>query len=293
MSRRQYSFFTPVKLPKTEWQIDCHDLLVGIGSCFAQTMLEKLFSYGFSGLQNPSGILYNAVSIQHTVSRAIANLPFRKDEFFYHQGRWHSWEHHGKFSHTDLETAQQRINRMQNEFHCALHQAKYFIITPSSAVVFRLKASGQIVANCHKVDNRQFERQLLSMDENYQALKTLFYAVHDFNPDCRLIFTLSPVRHYPGDLVMNSTSKAHLLTAIHRLVDKYSGQCHYFPTYEIMHDELRDYRFYRDDMLHPSALAEDIIFDRFVEHYFTPAALEKITVGQQQARRAAHRPLQN
>jgi GSCFA family len=281
-------FFTPVNIEPLEDKISPDDIIVGIGSCFAQSMLDRLFSYGFAGMQNPSGIVYNAVSISRIVERAVINRPFTEDEFFEFNGKWRSWEHHGAFSRPTLEAAVSVVNESLMQFRELLSKAKYFIITPSSSVVYKLRETGQVLANCHKVPNSMFERRLLEVDENLQALTELRNAVEQLNPVCRLLFTVSPVRHYPGDLSLNSVSKANLLAAVRKTVDLHSNS-NYFPAYEIMQDELRDYRFYKSDMLHPSPLAEDIIFEHFVENCCTADAVDKITAGIKRCKAEAHR----
>ncbi len=285
---KERQFFTPVKLKPFEHKISDDNIIVGIGSCFAQAMLERLFSYGFNGMQNPSGIVYNAVSINNIVQRAITNDCFADTDFFDFNGKWRSWEHHGSFAQTTLAVAIEVVNESLMQFRKLLSRANYFIITPSSSVVYRLNETGQVVANCHKVKSSMFERCLLGFDDNLQALNKLCGAVEQFNPHCRIIFTVSPVRHYPGDLSLNSVSKANLLAAVRKCVDLNSNSS-YFPAYEIMQDELRDYRFYKSDMLHPSPLAEDIIFDRFVENCCNANAKDKITAGIKHHKANAHR----
>ena len=283
-------FFTPVKVEPLEDKIVGDDIILGIGSCFAQAMLDRLFNYGFSGMQNPSGIIYNVISISKIVERAVANIFFTEDEFFEFNGKWRSWEHHGAFARSTLADAVKVANESLVQFRELLSQAKYFIVTSSSSVVYKLNETGAVVANCHKVKSSTFERCLLSVDDNLIALNNLSQAVEQFNPACKTIFTVSPVRHYPGDLVLNSISKANLLAAVRRNVDMHQNSS-YFPAYEIMQDELRDYRFYKSDMLHPSPLAEDIIFERFIENYCSNDALAKITAGIKHCKTSAHRTI--
>ena len=239
---RKNRFFTPVKLEPFADKMTADDTIVGVGSCFAQTMLDRLFNYGFIGMQNPSGIIYNAVSIYQTVQRVVNGHLFTEADFFEFNGKWRSWEHHGAFARSTLAAAMEIANVAQIQFSQALSQAKYFIVTPSSSVVYKLKKGGNVVANCHKVKSAEFERCLLSVEDNLAALNGLSQAVEQFNPACRTIFTVSPVRHYPGDLMLNSVSKANLLAAVRRNVDMHQHSS-YFPAYEIMQDELRDYRF--------------------------------------------------
>lgn len=287
---KEHQLFTPVKFEPVEDKIAADSVIVGIGSCFAQTMLDRLFSYGFVGTQNPSGIVYNAVSISKIVQRAIDNDYFCDDDFFEFNGNWRSWEHHGTFAKPTLTAAVELVNESLNQFRELLSRADYFIVTPSSSVVYRLLETSQVVANCHKVKSSMFERCLLEFDDNLQALNKLCTAVEQFNPACRMLFTVSPVRHYPGDLSLNSVSKANLLAAVRKTVELHPNSS-YFPAYEIMQDELRDYRFYKSDMLHPSPLAEQIIFDCFIENCCTTESIKKISQGMKCCKAKAHRPL--
>jgi hypothetical protein len=285
------SLHTIVKLQKTAYNLDSDTVICGIGSCFSERLLSLLLDCGFSGEQNPTGIIYNTHSIAETVSATVNERGFTKDDFFQYSGLWHSWEHHGHFSDKDLEQAIADANFSLQKFRNELKRAGLVVITPSSSVVYEFKETGRIVANCHKVNNSEFEQRLLSFGQNLENLERMIESIKQFNPSCRIIFTLSPVRHYPGNLLLNSRSKANLLSAIRECCDKHSEICEYFPAYEIMNDELRDYRFYKDDMLHPSELAVKIITGRFVENYFDKSAIIKIQEGIKALQRAVHRPL--
>ncbi|MDD5728597.1 MAG: GSCFA domain-containing protein [Victivallales bacterium] len=261
----------------------------GVGSCFSEELLSLLADCGFQVCLNPGGIVYNSHSLNRIIDRAVTENYFRAEDFFEHDGLWRCWELHGRFSAPEPEDAVRKINSSLETFRQQLKIAAAVVLTPSSSVVYRLKENGDIVANCHKVNNNCFSRGLLTVEENREYLRAAVRGITAFNPDCRIIFSLSPVRHYPGDLVLNARSKANLLSAIRDVCDEFNADCEYFPACEIMQDELRDYRFYKPDMLHPSGQAVELILGRFVKTFFTPEALEFMNERRAEARTRNHR----
>ena len=280
---------TSVKAAPPPEKFGFQTAVAGIGSCFAEKTLSLLGECGMTVCQNPSGIVYNAHSMAEIMQGARDGKAFSEEEFFLHEGRWRSWLHHGDFSAETAEAAADKANSALSKFKEVLTGARLFVATPASSVVYEHIKSGRIVANCHKVPGNMFKRRTLSAEENRAALAALIRCVQELNPDCLTALTLSPVRHYPGDLVLNSLSKARLLCAIHECAEEF-GRVVYFPSYEIMNDELRDYRFYSEDMLHPSETAFKIIFKRFIETFFTEEAADKIKANMDALRKAAHRP---
>lgn len=279
--------YTPVRI---KWELPllgASSVLASVGSCFAQEIAGKLFESGFRGAQNPNGILYNPVSITDCLSRIARDIPYTRDDFFEFNGKWCSWEHHGKFSDADLENAVAHVELSRKEFRKVLISADAVLITESSSVVYEHIEQKRIVANCHRVPNHLFRHRLLTHTETVSAIQKSIDLIRTVNLDCGIIFTLSPVRHYPGNLILNSRSKALLLSVIHEAVDA-NRNCAYFPSYEIMMDELRDYRFYADDMLHPAPLAQEIVLDRFMEYCFTGEAREKLRAAELSKRRGSH-----
>jgi len=267
---------TPVVFScQPERPLNHSDIFVGIGSCFAENMLAKLFNAGIDGMSNPNGIVYNCVSIAKSLKRIEFSDYYTEKDFFLFNGLWHSWEHHGSFSKSKIETAVFNVNSALEKFKNYLQSASCVVITPSSSVVYQLVEESLIVANCHKVPNNRFKQKLLSFSDTTAALNQIINSIKKINPEAIVLFTLSPVKHYPGDLELNSVSKAILRHCIDQCID-ITEKIFYFPAYEIMIDELRDYRFYKDDMLHPSALAENIIFDKFIKNWFSAESREKI-----------------
>ncbi len=263
---------TQVKVAKCANQLDTKSIITGIGSCFAQNILKQLYCLGMQGKQNPAGIIYNAVSIQKIITRIINEEYLTTNDFFQFNEKWHSWDLHGRFSEKELFDAVENAKSAFCTFRNYLEKSNLFVITPSSSVIYKHIKSNTITANCHKVPNYEFKREMLSVKENYEALSDTIKAVKKFNPKCSIMFTLSPVRHYPGDLVLNSTSKANLLSAINECIYDYEDIL-YFPSYEIVLDELRDYRYYTDDLLHINDTARRIILQRFMDAYIVPESI--------------------
>ncbi|MDD4317560.1 MAG: GSCFA domain-containing protein [Victivallaceae bacterium] len=279
--------FTEVKVIPAEKRLDFDAGVVSLGSCFSERIANWLARGGMNVEANPCGIVYNAFSIAGTVQRLAQQRYFVKEDFFQHDGRWRTWEHHGSFAEPDLPDALAKCNVAMENFRNAAAMAQLFVITFSTSLVFELKANGQVVSNCHKVSGEKFNRRLLKYHENLNAIENIVRDVSIIAPHAQLVFSLSPVRHLPGDPVLNARSKASLLAAIHDV----SGNPAYFPSYEIMNDELRDYRFYALDMTHPSELAEEIICTRFAEAWFTDDAITNIASGHKQFRFTEHRSI--
>jgi hypothetical protein len=283
------NWFTPVKAPETAARLRSGAGITSLGSCFAERLAEYLTAGGAAVRGNPCGIVYNAVSMARSMRHLALGREYREEDFFERDGWWFSWEHHGSFARRDAAEAAACCNAAMREFRAALETAELMILTFSSSVVYEHCASGAVVANCHKMPGTLFRKRILSCAENRAAIRSLLRSVRRVRPGLRVVMTLSPVRHYPGDLVLNARSKANLLAAIHECTDDERNL--YFPAYEIMNDELRDYRFYGDDMLHLSERAAELICRRFVEHWFTPEALARIDEQRRLARQAAHRPI--
>ena len=276
---------TEIKLnPKDFPKFSEKSIWCGIGSCFSENLLLLLEQCAFEISQNPSGIIYNSYSISQIIARAVNENYYSENDFFEHAGFWHSWEHHGKFSNSDLKTAVANANSSLKKFREKLEAADAVVLTPSSSVIYCY--NGEIVANCHKVNNNRFEQKILSPEENKKNLNEAVKIIRNLNANIKIIFTLSPVRHYPGNLVLNARSKANLLSVLHEIPDSI-----YFPSYEILHDELRDYRFYKTDLLHPSEQAVEIICGRFIKMFFEDSAIKIMHKELAKRKLSNHRPL--
>jgi len=263
---------TEIKINSKNYpKFDEKSIWCGVGSCFSENLLSLLEQCGFEVSQNPSGIIYNSYSISQIIARAIDENYYAEDDFFEHANLWHSWEHHGRFSNSDLGEAVKNANISLKKFREVLKVAEAIVLTPSSSVLYCY--NNDIVVNCHKVNNNDFTERALSPEENRKYLTEAVNKIQSFNAKIKIIFTLSPVRHYPGNLVLNARSKANLLSALHEVCEQFP-ECVYFPSFEILHDELRDYRFYKTDMLHPSEQAVQIICSRFIKIFFKNNAID-------------------
>ncbi len=238
-----------------------HNLLL-IGSCFTEQIGSKLANHKFSVLDNPNGILFNPVSITKSISSYINNKQYSEADLFYQNECWNSWEHHSRFSHPDKATCLTGINKSQTEAYEFIKNADWLLITLGSAFVYEL-ADKQVVANCHKVPTDKFKKRLLTEVEIYAGLQSMLSEVIAFNPGLNIIFTISPVRHLRDGFVENNRSKATLIQAVHQLVEK-NNACFYFPAYELIIDDLRDYRFFAEDMVHPNYAATNYVWEKFI-----------------------------
>jgi hypothetical protein len=238
-----------------------HQLLL-IGSCFTENIGSKLKQLKFSVLENPHGILFNPISIVQSVQSYIDHKQYTAADLFYQNECWNSWDHHSRFSHPSQEECLRLINQSLQQAHVFLKKADWVLFTVGSAFVYEL-LNGQVVANCHKVPTDKFNKKLLSIDAITSAFKKMLQNIFDFNPAVKIIFTISPVRHLRDGFVENNRSKAALIQAVHQLVDA-DERLLYFPAYELVIDDLRDYRFYAEDMVHPNYAATNYVWDKFI-----------------------------
>jgi hypothetical protein len=262
-------FRIQIPIPKSNHVIDYNSRIVSLGSCFAENMGEKLGYFKFRNTVNPFGIIFNPVSIEKLLSRAINQVEFTEADIFFHNERWHCFEVHSDVSHANKEVCLAILNEMLQHLHDQLAAATHIILTYGTSWVYRHKASQLVVANCHKVPQVQFDKEILSIDTIAKSIQNTIATIRKVNPNGLVLFTVSPVRHSKDGFVENQRSKAHLISAIHQILNLESQALKYFPSYEIMMDELRDYRFYAEDMLHPSAIAIDYIWERFTETWIS------------------------
>jgi hypothetical protein len=264
-------FRTTVPITPLSSAINYQSHLVLMGSCFAENMGERSSYFKFSSMVNPFGIIFNPVSLENIISRSVTKQYFTADDLFFHNDLWHSFEVHSDKSNTDSESLLTALNTALDDLHEQLCRASHCLITLGTAWVYRSVRTGAIVANCHKVPQREFTKELLSVVTIENHLAALVAAIQSINPNIAVVMTVSPVRHSKDGFMENNRSKAHLITALHQVIAAHP-EVYYFPSYEIVMDELRDYRFYAQDMLHPSPLAIDYIWERFTQACITPAS---------------------
>lgn len=283
-------WYSPIAMPDYPFQIDHQTPIIALGSCFAAHIGQRLLDRKFDIQLNPTGILYNPASLQQSFMRLQQGNPFTVDELFYANGLWHSFAHHGRFSHANRSQALAQMNAALASGHQQWQRAGVIIVTLGTAWAYRHKSKDIIVANNHKQPAADFERKLLSPIQIVAYLSAMIEATNQPAIAPHWLLTVSPVRHLKDGAIGNNRSKAHLLTAVHEVVARYDN-VHYFPGYELLLDELRDYRFYDTDHVHPSAESIDHIWSRFSAALFSE---ETSTINQRlMAIRKAmlHRPL--
>lgn len=285
---------TKVDIKSSEKKIGYQDNILLLGSCFADNIGEKFAEHYFQTTINPFGTLYNPASIAQTLTDT--HYPLSDSQILHHNGMWHSMMHHGNFSHTDKAELLRNCEESRKRLSIALKKATTIIVTFGTAWVYEM--DGLVVANCHKLPANQFVRRCMTVEE----IVAVWQPIVESMPDKHWIFTVSPIRHIKDGLHANQVSKAILLQAVEVLTAKRSNSpvggltsdsaqrgLSYFPSYEIMMDELRDYRFYAEDMVHPSQVAVNYIWERFVDTYISADTQAEMRVLHQLWRDRHHR----
>ena len=270
-------------------QLGYNSKIMLFGSCFSENIGEKFKYYKFQTTINPFGILFHPLAIENLITRSINKDYYAEDDLHFHNEQWCCLDAHSKLNNASKEVLLDVLNTQIEEMHNDLFNASHIIITLGTSWVYRHIASDEIVANCHKIPQKQFLKELLSVAQITESLEAIISLVKSVNPNITFLFTVSPVRHIKDGFVENTQSKSHLLAAIHQVVEP-RAQLYYFPSYEIMMDELRDYRFYNADMLHPNEVAINYIWEKFKMVWLTEDAFKiSETVAAIQAKKA-HRP---
>ena len=267
---------TPIKLSRQNPPINYSSKVLLLGSCFAQNMGAKLEYYKFQQCTNPFGILFHPVAIEKLITRAVNQTWFTSKDVFLQNEQWHCFLAHSKLSNTSEEDLISALNSALEKLRFSLLEASHVVFTFGTAWVYKHLEKDTIVANCHKVPQKKFVKQLLSPDDVSDVLLGIETKLRTINPTCSIINTVSPVRHIKDGLIANSRSKAHLIAGVQEIVSPEKLN-YYFPSYEIMMDELRDYRYYKEDLIHPNQTAIAIIWNAFTGSWICPetAALQK------------------
>lgn len=284
---------TIVDIPQAAWNISHTDRIMLLGSCFADNIGVKLKENGFNTLVNPFGTLYNPASIAALLLRSISCREYKQDsqELFFDGTHWHSWMHHSRFSAENKEELIRRCNEALTTASAYLETATVLIVTLGTSYIYRLNDSGMLVANCHKQPDTIFTRQRISSYDIIDQWVPLLQLLHSFNPQLHVIFTVSPIRHKRDGFHANQLSKAELLLATDQIVDTMNECTTYFPSFEIMMDELRDYRFYADDFVHPTPLAVDYIWQRFQQTFMSSVTIQQCFLEAKAGKQAGHREI--
>jgi hypothetical protein len=285
-------FRTPIPISKSNYPIDYNATIMSLGSCFAVNMAEKLDYFKFQNSCNPFGILFHPLAIEKLIDFAVSEKQFTEKDIFFHNERWHCFDVHSDLSNSNKEELISNLDSIVKSITQQIAKSTHFIITYGTSWIYRNIESDSIVANCHKVPQKQFKKELLFIEEIKESIANTVELIHSVNPNCNIIFTVSPVRHIKDGFVENQVSKANLISAIHSVLNtehcKLSTE--YFPSYEIMMDELRDYRFYAEDMLHPNQVAIDYIWKRFKETTISETAFATMDEVENIQKSLSHKP---
>lgn len=261
-----------------------------VGSCFTENIGLKLSKSKIPTLINPFGVLYNPTSVGNCIDTLIKNIPITEDELGLANGLWFSYDFHSKFSSPDKAQCINNIRRAIDQGQQFLQKAQVIIATFGTARMYRQKSNNKVVANCHKIAARNFIQQLQEPEEIELQWVNRIEKLLRINPEIKIIFTISPIRHWKDGAAGNQLSKAILHVATHRIISHFPESTHYFPSYEIMMDDLRDYRFYADDMLHPTPLAIEYIWEKFRESVFSKTTNSLIDRIDSITKASQHRP---
>lgn len=283
-------FRTEVEAPEFSFDINHRSVVTMLGSCFAENMGDLMSGVKVNTLANPFGIIFNPFSIMNSLERMLNNRPYEEGDLLQVGDHWVSLDHHGKFNNQDKSTALASINASLLRGRNQLLSSDVVFITLGSSWVYEHLQQERVVANCHKIPNKEFNKRILTQQEVHLILRHVPELFRAKKLKAKIVFTVSPVRHWKDGATENQRSKSQLLSAVHSVVDEFDN-CHYFPSYEYMMDDLRDYRFYATDMLHPSPQAIDYVWQKFQTSFFsdeTRLICKEISAVIQAA---SHRPL--
>lgn len=271
-------FRTSVPIIEQEPKIDHSSKILLLGSCFVENIGEKLDYYQFQNLRNPFGIFYHPGAIGDFLKKVAKGYKYEEKDVFFYNEQWHCFDAHSCLNSFSKEELLFKLNEGIQNTHAFIENATHIVLTFGTSWYYKEVISGVSVANCHKLPGKNFNKQLLNFNEIENIINSTLQSLLTINTKVKIIFTVSPVRHLKDGFVENQQSKAHLLSGIHQFITTIRGTnpdvCFYFPAYEIMLDELRDYRFYKEDMLHPNSLAIDYIWSHFTEAWVAKKAVE-------------------
>lgn len=279
---------TDLNVKSADRPIHLNDPILTIGSCFSQAIGQHLSDNKFNVTINPFGTVYSPLSIHHLLKIALRKGEVSEEDFLVHQEVHYHYQFHSSFASLSRQELAKQISRAVNKVYHFINRARIVIITYGTAWAYKRKDTAQWVANCHKVPSTHFSKELLSIEAMEDSFDEIHSALKTINPAIQIIVTVSPVRHLKDTIELNSVSKSTLRLFCHKLSDR-SG-VDYFPAYEIMMDDLRDYRFYQEDRIHPTNEAEDYIWKKFVQRYFEPETKTFLNDWQEIKSALIHRP---
>lgn len=280
-------FHTEINIKPLEQTVVYADALLFLGSCFADEVGAICKGLGFNALVNPFGVLYNPASIAQSVERLDSGRPFTRDDVIaVGERQYCTFNHNTAFWNTSEDMLLQTINQRLGEAHEHFMKSKWLVVSLGTSWVFKHRMSGQIVSNCHKLPAHQFDREFLTVERSSQYLS----GIVERHPEKQFIFTVSPLRHLKDGMHGSQLSKAALLLAVNEICRQFAN-AHYFPAYEIMMDELRDYRFYKEDMVHPTEQAVRYIWERFAEFAINASEKPAMNAAAELRQMLEHKPL--
>lgn len=282
-------FRTQIDVPRSAHTISYAQRGISFGSCFSETIGNRLAEYKFPIFVNPFGTIYNPYSIKSNVELLLGKRVLQESDVFCHNDIWQSFWLHTTFSSVQKDTVFQSVIAQQENYKQNFQTVDYVLITLGTAWVYQLQETGEIVCNCHKVPASNFIRRRLSVEECVSVLEETITMLREQHPTLRVIFTVSPIRHWKDGAHQNQISKSILLLAIEELQNRVEA-VDYFPAYELLLDDLRDYRFYADDLLHPSSQAVEYIWEQFQNMYFSPETKQLLKRVQSIKQAVCHRP---
>jgi hypothetical protein len=253
---------TSIEIADFSFKIDYKHYMLSLGSCFAHHIASKMSDCFYNIQSNPFGTLYNPLSVRNSLGLLLNNYQFQAEDLFFHKGQWHSFQHHSSFSNANAELALEGIKASLQQARAVLTKTNVLMLTFGTAWVYELKQQGGLVSNCHQLPASRFKRRRLEVQEIVAQLQPVFNYLKKQLPALQILLSVSPVRYLKDGFKEHQISKSILLLAVNNLVENASF-VHYFPSYEILIDDLRDYRFYKEDMIHPSALAISYVWDCF------------------------------
>lgn len=285
-------FQTLVEVPKYRCQTGYFQKCIFMGSCFTENIGNRMETLKYDVDVNPFGILYNPFSVSNGLRILLQQKVFKTEDLIFANGLWHSFSHHGRFSSADENLALEQINNRIKFSADFLKNAGFLFITFGTAWIYKFKKTGQPVSNCHKIPAKEFERVRLTISEIVDEYRDLLTELRKINPSLKVVFTVSPIRHWNDGAIENQRSKAVLLLAIDKIISEFGDDfCAYFPAYEIVMDELRDYRFYAEDMIHISDVAVEHIWEKFQSALIDKESQQIAVQVQKIIKAASHKPI--
>jgi len=283
------SFRSTWKIPASDFSINHSSKILMMGSCFSENIHQKLTFHKFQSTVNPYGVIFNPNILFNGINKIIQTEESPKANLVNHDQLWHSLDHHSSFSEPKKNDCLSRINDSAKKLRAALVNANCLILTFGTAFIYKHLSSDKFVANCHKIPQSEFKKSLLNISDIISEFEKMHQLLKKINPSIKIILTVSPVRHWKDGVIKNQRSKSILHLAIGEICKNFST-VEYFPSYEIVMDDLRDYRFYKPDLLHPNQIAIDYIWEKFANIYFDQKTLDLNKTISQIQKSVHHRP---